>query len=139
MSGKLGDQGAGLGLGSGIVQTKEISITEAANAGLTTIATGTDQSVLIESIVLHADSAQTADMTSAAIEGGVAQIIEFISAAASVQANLDAENKQVSWIGAVFLPVGGQITIDLQGTGPTPLDLKVSIKYRAVADGGFLA
>ena len=68
----------------------------------------------------------------------MAQVIEFISAVAAVQANLDAENKQVGWTGSVFLPVGGQITIDLQGTGATPVDLKASIKYRAMADGGYL-
>ncbi len=49
----------------------EVSITAAANAGVTTVATVTDQPVQIESVIVHADAAQTADMPSCAVEGGV--------------------------------------------------------------------
>lgn len=122
----------------GVTQIEVITINAAANAGVSIIGEIFVNPCLIESIVLHADAAQTGDLTSAAIEGGASQVIEFIAAADALQADLDAENKQVAWDGAVYLPVGGQITIDLQGTGATAVDLKVSIKYRAITDGGFL-
>ena len=123
----------------GQAQIKEFSITAAANAGLTTIATITDQPCLIESIVLHSDGATTADLTSAAIEGGAGSVIEFISALDAIQADLDAADKQIGWDGAVRLAATKTITIDLQGTGATAVDFTVTIKYRAAVDGGFLA
>ncbi len=116
----------------------EVSITAAANAAVTTVATVTTQPCLIESIVIHADAAQTVDMTSCAIEGGVGQVVEFISAAVAVQASLDAADKQIYWVDAVRLAAGKLITIDLQGTGATAVDLTITIKYRACVDGGYL-
>ena len=123
----------------GVTQVKEFSITAAANAGVTTVATITDQPCLIESIVLHSDGATTADLTSAAIEGGASSVIEFISAPDAIQANLDAADKQIGWAGAVRLAATKTITIDLQGTGATAVDFTVTIKYRASVDGGYLA
>ncbi len=123
----------------GVTQIKEFSITAAANAGLTTVATITDQGCWIEGIVEHSDGATTADLTSAAIKGGVSQVVEFISAAVAVQADIDAENKQVGWGGEVWLPAGSTIVVDLQGTGATAVDLTISIKYRSSVDGGYLA
>ncbi len=124
---------------AGVRQVKEFSVTAAANAGVTTIATVTTQPCLIKSIVEHSDGATTADLTSAAIKGGMFQVVEFISAAVAVQADIDAENKQVGWDGAVWLPAGATIVIDLQGTGATAVDLTVPIKYRSSVDGGYLA
>ncbi len=116
----------------------EVSITAAANAGITAVATVTLQPCLIESIVIHADAAQTADMTSCAVEGGVGQVVEFIGAADAVQASLDAADKQVSWTGVVRLAAGKIIYIDLQGTGATAVDLTVTIKYRPCVNDGVL-
>ena len=138
MTKRAGNQKGGI-FDAGKKQVKEFSIVAAANAGNTDIATITTQPCLIKSIVLHADAAQTVDLTSAAIEGGAAQVIEFISAAAAIQANLDAENKQVGWTGAVRLPAGETIAIDLQGVGVTPVDLTVTIEYEASVDDGYLA
>lgn len=118
---------------------EEFSITAAANAGITTVATVTEQPCLIESIVIHADAAQTGDMTSCAVEGGVNQVIEFIAAGVAVQADLDAADKQVAWTGAVRLAAGKIIYIDLQGTGATAVDLTITIKYRPCIDNGYLA
>lgn len=120
-------------------QVKEFSITAAANAGLTDIATITTQPCLIKSIVLHSDGATTADLTSAAIEGGASSVIEFISAAAAVQADLDAADKQIGWDGVIRLAATKTITIDLQGTGATAVDFTVIIEYMATVDGGYLA
>ncbi len=124
---------------AGRVQVKEFSITAAANAGLTTVATITDQGCWIEGIIEHSDGATTADLTSAAIKGGASQVVEFISAVVAIQADIDAENKQVGWDGVVWLPAGATIVIDLQGTGATAVDLTVPIKYRSSVDGGYLA
>ncbi|MBU2647527.1 hypothetical protein KKI24_22660 [bacterium] len=120
-------------------QIKEVSITAAANAGLTTLATVTDQPCLIKSIVLHSDGATTSDLTSAAIKGGASQAVEFIPAAVAIQSELDAENKQVGWSGAVRLPATATIVVDLQGTGDTAVDLTATIEYVPCVEGGYLA
>lgn len=122
----------------GRTQIIEVSITAAANAGVTTVATVTTQPCLIKSTVIHADAAQTADMTSCALEGGVSQVVEFISAATAVQASLDAADKQVSATGTWRLAATKTIAIDLQGTGATAVDLTVTIEYEACVDGGYL-
>jgi len=122
----------------GKTQVLEVSITNAANAGVTTVATVTDQPCIIESVIIHADTVQTADMTSCAVEGGVGQVVTFIGVGDALQANLDAADKQVSWTGNVRLAASKTITIDLQGTGATAVDLTITIKYRACIDGGYL-
>lgn len=136
---KKAGNGAAAKLASGVIQIKEFSITAAANAGVTTIATITAQPCLIKSIVLHSNGATTADLTSAAIKGGASQVVEFISAAAAVQADLDAADKQVAFSGAVRLAATKTIDIDLQGTGATAVDFTVLIEYESAVDGGNLA
>lgn len=123
----------------GKVQIIEVSITAAANAGVTTVATITAQPCLIKSTVIHADAAQTADMTSCALEGGTGQVVEFIGAGSATQGNLDAADKQVSATGRWRLAATKTITIDLQGTGATAVNLTVTIEYIACVDGGYLA
>ena len=116
----------------------DVAVNVAANAGVTTVATITGQPCLIKSIAEHADTAQTGDLTSAAVKGGASQIVEFISAASAAQANLDAIDEQVAWTGAVRLAATKTIAIDLQGTGATATDLTVTIEYMACVDGGYL-
>jgi len=128
-----------LGVGVGTKQIVEVSITAALNAGVTTVATVANQACLIKSIVVHADTAAHADMTSCAVKGGAAQVVTFISAATAIEANLDAENKQVSWSGAVRLPTSATVIIDLQGTGANNADLTVTIEYEACVAGGVIA
>lgn len=136
----IGDGGAGLNdTDIGKTQNREFSITAAADAGVTTVATITAQPCLIKSIVLQSNGATTGDLTSAAIEGGASSVIEFIDTTISAKANLDAADKQVGWSGSVKLSVGKTITIDLQGTGSTAVDFTVVIEYEAITDGGFLA
>lgn len=114
------------------------NITSAANAGLVTIGTVTNQSVLIKRIVLMSNGVTTADLTSAAIKGGDSQIVEFISAATAVKANIDTADEQVSYSGAKKLKATKTIVVDLQGTGATAVDLTVCIEYCSVADGGYI-
>jgi parallel beta-helix repeat protein len=135
----LNSKTAAFGRLAGETQIIEVSITAAANAGVTTVATATTQPCLIKSTVIHADAGQTADMTSCALEGGTSQVVEFIGSGVATQANLDAADKQVAWTGAVRLAATKTIAIDLQGTGATAVDLTVTIEYEACVDGGYLA
>jgi len=115
------------------------NITSAANAGVTTVGTITTQSCMINRIVLKANGVTTADLTSAAIEGGASQVVEYISAATAVTASINADDEQVSFSGASALDATKTITIDLQGTGATAVDLDVIIEYCACEDGGYIA
>ncbi|MBA7680265.1 hypothetical protein ES703_88577 [subsurface metagenome] len=120
-------------------QIFEKSITSAANAGDVNVATITTQPCIIESVVIHADAAQTGDMTSCGVFGGAGKVITFISAADAVQAELDAADKQVAWTGAVRLAAAKTIVISLVGSNGTAVDLTIVIKYRACVSGGYLA
>jgi hypothetical protein len=115
------------------------NITAAANAGVTTVGTITTQSCLIKRIVLRANGVTTADLTSAAIEGGASQAVEFISAATAVTASINADDEQVAFSGAAVLDATKTITIDLQGTGATAVDLDVIVEYCAITAGGYIA
>ena len=123
----------------GELEVLPVSITDPANNGVTTVATVTTQPCVIEKIIIHADAIQTVDMTSCAVEGGVGQVVTFLGVGDAIRANLDAADKQVSWNGAVRLDAGKLITIDLQGTGATAVDLTIIILYRPEVAGGVLA
>ena len=121
-------------------QVKVNSVTAAANAGAdTTLATVGTAGVIIEGVVIHADAAQVAHLTSCPVMGGAAKVLTFIAAADALQADLDAENKQVAWTGEMYLPIGATIVMVHNGSGADALNLTVSIKYRAAAAGGTLA
>lgn len=123
----------------GVKNIIEVSITSAANAGLVTVATVTTQPCLIKSVVIHADAAQTADMTTCAVTGGVGQVVTFVGTGDATQANLNAADKQVAWTGAVRLAATKLIQINLLGTGVTAVDLTITIEYEACVDAGYLA
>lgn len=124
----------------GVTQIKEFSITAAANAGLTTIATVTTQPCLIKSIVLRSNGPTTSDLIDAAIQGGASQVITFIEAADAVQALLDAADKQGWWEGSVGLAAAKTITINLNvDGGATAVDFTIIIEYEACVDGGYLS
>lgn len=124
---------------AGKTQIFTANITAAANAGVTTVGTITTQPCLIKSIVLRANGVTTADLTSAAIEGGASQVVEFISAATAVTASINADDEQVSFTGAAMLKATKTITIDLQGTGATAVDLDVIVEYCSTVAGGYIA
>jgi len=123
----------------GKIQIKEVAITSAANAGLVTIATATAQNCVIKTISLRAVAAAQTDLTSAAIKGGTAQAITFISAATAIKANIAAIDQQVSFDGSYSLPATKTIVVDLQGSGSTPVNLVATIEYCSTVDGGYLA
>lgn len=122
----------------GVTKILEVSVTIAADAAATTIATVTTQPCLIKSIVVHADAAQTANLTSLNVKGGASSVVTFIDDGTATYANLDAADKQVAWTGAVRLAATKTITIDPTGTGATALDLTVTIEYEACVAGGYL-
>jgi hypothetical protein len=127
---------------AGRTQVIEVSITSDANAGDVTVATVTTQPCIIDSIIIHADAAQTANMTTCAVTGGASKVITFISTADATQANLNAADKQVSWVadglGAVRLAATKTIVISLLGTPGVNVDLTISITYHAAVSGGYL-
>ncbi len=118
------------------VFTKAITI--AANAGATTIGTITTQPCVIESIIVHANTAQTANLTSCAVTGGASNVVTFINTATATQGNLDAIDKQVAWTGAVRLAATKTIVMTLVGTGAAATDMTVTIEYEACVAGGYL-
>ena len=124
---------------AGRPQAIEVSVISAANAGAVTLATVTTQPCVIDSIVIHADTASQADLTSCAVTGGAANVVIFLTAAEAAVANLDAVDEQVGWTGAVRLAATKLIVMTLAGTGVTAVDLTVTITYHADVDGGYLA
>lgn len=124
----------------GTTQVKTISVTAAADAVAdTTLATVTTQGCIIQGIVIHADAAQTVDLTSCPVHGGASKVLTFIGAADAIQANLDAENKQIGWDGEVYLPTGSTIVMVHNGSGATALNQTVTIRYVSAVSGGYLA
>ena len=119
------------------IQYLVVSVTAAANLGTDSLlGTVSKNPVIIKSVVIHADAAQTADLTRCSIHGGATKVITFIGAADAIQANLDAENKQISWEGAVFLPVAATMVMVHTGTGGAALNLTVTIGYIEAAANG---
>jgi hypothetical protein len=120
--------------------TLEVAVITAANSAVDTVlATVADDYVAIEKITVVANTAQTADMTSIAIKGGASKVITFIDAASGVQANLDAEDKQLTWEGSIALNVADTIVMEHVGTDVTPLDLTVIITYFPISGTGSIA
>ena len=113
--------------------------TSAANAGAVNVATVTTQAGKIKSVVVRANAAQTADLTSIKITCGTGGVVTLIDAVLGIRANIAATDQQVSWEGSVTLPVAGTIVITLAGTGATAVNLQVDIEYQAVTSGGYLA
>ncbi len=124
---------------AGRPQVLAVSVTSAASFGDVTLATVTTQPCVIDSIVIHADAAQTADLTTCGVFGGASKVVTFIAAADATQADLDAADKQVGWTGVARLAATKTIVITLVGGGATPVDLTVTITYHAEVSGGYLA
>ena len=125
---------------SGKLQVFTKTITSAANAGAVTIGTITTQPCVIESIIIHANAAQTADLTSCPITGA-AGVISFIDATVATQANLNATDKEVAIVygsAGVSLKATKTLVITLNGTGATTVNLDVIINYRATVSGGYI-
>jgi len=138
-----GNRGEGAASGGAITeagrtQIFEIDITSAANADVEVIATITDQPVLIKTIVLSANSKITTDLTSASIAGGAAYAVEFISAALGVLASIGEQNEQVASTAPARFQAGAEISINLDGTGATAVDLTATIEFESCVDGGYL-
>jgi len=124
---------------AGRTQPLEVSVTSAANVGDVTIATVTGQPCIIDAVIIHADTAQTVDLTSCAVYAGAAKVLTLIGPGIAAQANLNAIDAQVSETGlGIRLAVGKTLVMTLIGTGGTAVDLTVTILLRASVDGGYL-
>ncbi len=123
---------------TGREQIIQISVTAAANAGNTTLATVTTQPCIIKSVSIRAKSAAPAHMTTCAINAGTGGVSHLIVVGLATQANLNTIDKQVGSTLLDELSVGSTIVMDLQGTGATAVDLIVTISYVACVDGGYI-
>lgn len=124
---------------AGRTQVLKVIVTSAANVGDVVIATVNIQPCIIDEVNIHADTAQTADLTSCAVYAGASKVVTLIDAGTAVQAALDAVDAQVSENGlSVRLAVGKTIVISLVGSGATAVNLTVSITFKATANGGTL-
>lgn len=135
---KLGNTQQPIAVGKASVFEKAITVAANTNADVT-IATITSNPCQIESVVIHAVAAQTANLTSCGVFGGAAKVVTFISAADAIQASLAAIDAQLAWTGSVRLGIGALIVTNIQGTGAAALNLIISIKYRPCVAGGYLA
>ena len=123
-------------------QVLEVSVTSAANAADTTLATVEDQPCVIEQVVVSADAAPHADFTNCSVKGGVNKVVTFIAKADCTDADLTVADEQVTWDnqGAVArLAATKTIVMEHTGDGAGPLDLTVTIVYYAAVSGGYLA
>lgn len=125
---------------AGKTQILEVHVTNAANVGNVTLATATTQPCILYNTIIHANAAQTTNLTSCGIFAGAGNVINVIDPVLAIQSALDAVDKEVSKSiqAGVYLPVGKTIVIDLVGTGATAVDLTVTFLYKAVANGGYL-
>ncbi len=123
---------------TGKKQFVQLNVTNAANAGLTTLFTVFTQPCLVEDVIIRAKTAAPADLTSCAITAGTGNIVVLIVTGLATQANLAAIDAQVGSVDLAELPVNSTIVMNLIGTGATPVDLIVTIGYRACADGGYI-
>ena len=120
-------------------RTIAVDVTAAANDGSdTTLATVVNQPCIITNVVILANSAQTGDLTSCPTFAGAAKVVILNPVAEAIQANLDAEDKQLWWSGYVALKSGKTIVMEHNGTGATALDLTVYITYYPTENGGYL-
>jgi hypothetical protein len=120
-------------------QVFEKTITAAANSGSNTIGTVSTQSCVIESIIIHANAAQTANLTSCAVTGATG-VITFIDAGVAIQSNLDATDKQLWWTGAVRLAATKTIVTNLVGAASTAVNLTFIVTYySSSANGGTIS
>lgn len=126
---------------AGKIQSFTYNCVSAATAGAVTFATVTAQACKIKSVVVRANAAQTADLTSIAITcGGAAGTTNtLIDAALGIRANIAALDQQVAWEGTETLPVASFMVITLAGTGATAVNLQIDVELEAIATGGYLA
>jgi len=116
----------------------QLNVTSPANNLVTILFNVLIQPCIVNEVIIRAKTAAPAHLTSCAMNAGTADALHLIVVGLAIQANLNAVDKQVGSTDLVELPVGSTITMDLQGTGATAVDLIVTIGYRACADGGYI-
>lgn len=122
-------------------QVLSFSVTAAANAGVTTVATGTTAAFFAERVLVKCDENPTTDWTDAVLamgDVGTENVIMPITQLKRVD-GLSAKSKSTCSDGGWLFEVGDLLTIDPSGAGATALDLTVIVVGYAVGAGGYLA
>lgn len=127
---------------AGNTQIKARTIDLQQAAGAKDLWTATSQSVLVESLAFRLPNVNVADdatITSIKISTNDTTSKDFITAASGAKANLTAEN-QLVFTGSMLVKVGKKIQLTIAGgAADAPTVCDVVVRYRAVADGGYLA
>lgn len=120
----------------GVRQVFEKAITAAANVGVAqTVGTVATQACIIESIIVYANTAQTADLVSYSVTGATG-VITFLDGADTAAQVLNVADEQLAWTGSVRLATGKTIEIIPTGTGATAVDLTVAVTYYSSGGNG---
>ncbi len=120
----------------GVRQVFEASVTVAANVGVPqVIGTVATQACIVESIIVYADTAQTADLVTYPVTGA-SGVITFLDGADTAAQVLNVADEQLGWTGSVRLATGKTIEITPTGTGATAVDLTVAITYYSSGGNG---
>ncbi len=120
----------------GVRQVFEASVTVAANVGVPqVIGTVATQACIVESIIVYADTAQTADLVTYPVTGATG-VITFLNGADTAAQVLNVADEQLGWTGSVRLATGKTIEITPTGTGATAVDLTVAITYYSSGGNG---
>jgi len=126
---------------SAATQIIQVPVTAPANAGDVVLATVTDQECSIGKVNVRSNGATTADLTNIGVYAGAGKVVTLIDSVTGARANIAAADQQVgnSPLGGVVLSPTKTIVITLTGTGATPVNLTVTIEYKACVSGGYLA
>lgn len=104
--------------------------------------TGTTQAVVVEKVVLavpNVDVSDDATITYITIQTDHSTPQVIFNSTSGAKANLTAE-AQLSWTGAIYLPVGKKIQLTIAGgAADAPTVCNITAQYRAVVAGGTLA
>lgn len=123
-----------------ITKTTTIDLQQA--AGTYDLFTGMAQEVVVKSLLFvlpNVDVSDDANITGISIQTDDVTPQVFIGAIDGVKANLMAEG-QLAWIGAIAIKVGTKIQLTIYGGAADAATVcGVTVEYRAVVSGGYLA
>ena len=126
---------------AGRTQTISKTITTAADIGRVVHYTATG-AVLVQGGTIRSNGATTADFTKIAIYGSVGDVVELLSNADGILANLSANGSQLTLDfgpSGLFLQTGETIAYLSEGTGSTAVAFETALVYKAIADGAYLS
>jgi hypothetical protein len=87
----------------------------------------------IKDVVIRSNGDTTANLTSAGVYAGTGQCLVLIDPTRATLANLAHADYQEPGVGPWTLGLGGQIWVNLVGTGPVAVDLTLDIEFECLA------